>query len=282
MSGWIKIYRSVLDHWVFQNPDYFRAWCIILMKVNHEPKKVLINGKLLQCERGQSLLSLNSWVNEFGVNRWSLQKVRTFFNLLESDKMIVTEGMTKTTRLTVCNYDQYQDKQQTDNTQPTRSQHTVNTRLTTTKELKNDKNDKNDKKKNPTASRSVSENDFLDKVIKEFSAAHGDYEVVAPGKERAAAGRLIKKYREKFPEANSQDTIQGLRDYFDRCVNIKDDWYRQNMSLPLIISKFNEINKILKNGKTRTGKSQGVSDDFRKWVFDGLQSAGGGQTMHSS
>ena len=145
MMGWIKLHRTIMKHWVFQDAEYFRAWCIILMQVNHEPKKVLIHGKIYECERGQSLLSLNSWVKEFGVNKWSIQKVRTFFKLLEKDKMINIEGSNKTTRITVCKYDDYQNNQQADNTQLTIKQHAPNTHLTTTKELKNDKNDKKEK-----------------------------------------------------------------------------------------------------------------------------------------
>ncbi len=110
------------------------------MKVNHEPKKVLIHGKLYECDRGQSLLSIESWVEEFGVNKWSRQRVRTFFNLLKDDQMINLEGMQKTTRLTVCNYEQYQDSQPAENQQTTNKQPTANQQLTTTKEgIKNDK-----------------------------------------------------------------------------------------------------------------------------------------------
>jgi len=77
------------------------------MLVNHEDDKVLIWGALIECKRGQSLMSLPSWAEHF---RWSIQQVRTFFKLLESDNMITIEGMRKTTRLTICNYDIYQDK----------------------------------------------------------------------------------------------------------------------------------------------------------------------------
>ena len=142
MSGWIKLYRAIQDHWVFSDPDYFRAWCIILMKVNHEPKKVLIRGQIFECGRGQSLFSLHTWVEEFGVNRWSIRKVRTFFKLLENDKMIVTEGMQKTTRLTVCNYESYQDVRQANDKQTTSRRQTDDKQTTTTKEGKNVKNEK--------------------------------------------------------------------------------------------------------------------------------------------
>ena len=286
MSGWIKLYRSIRDHWVFQDESYFRAWCIILMKVNHEPKKSLIHGRLVDCERGQSLLSLQSWVEEFGVNRWSIKKVRTFFKLLENDGMIITEGMQKTTRLTVCNYETYQDLGQTKGKQRADKGQAKGKQRATTKEYKETKEPKEPKEKKPIASRSVlkqkSENNFIDQIVDQFAEAHGDYEIMARGKERKAAGVILSKYKEKFPGADSDETIKGLRAYFDKCVNIKDDWYRQNMSLPLIVSKFPQINKILKNGSAGKGKSQGVSDNFRKWVYDGLCTAEGNQAMQGN
>lgn len=120
---------------------------IILFTVNFEPKKQLIEGELIVCNRGQSTMSLSSWASKFG-RKWSIQKVRTFFKLLEKDKMITIEGLRKTTRLTVCNYESYQDEQQGENKQITQRQHATNTQLTTTKECKESKEVKNDKEVN--------------------------------------------------------------------------------------------------------------------------------------
>jgi len=54
--------------------------------------------------------------------------------------MIEVEGLQKTTRITICKYDDYQNKQHTDNTQTTHKQHTDSTQIDTNK---NDKNNKN-------------------------------------------------------------------------------------------------------------------------------------------
>jgi hypothetical protein len=150
MEGWIKLKRSSLEHWLYieKRPLTRReAWEDILMLVNYEDSKVLIHGALIECKRGQSLRSLPTWAEHF---RWSVQQVRTFFMLLESDNMITTEGLQKTTRLTVCNYDKYQDvttdKQQTDNRQITDKQQTDNRQITSNKNNKNIKKEKNDKK----------------------------------------------------------------------------------------------------------------------------------------
>lgn len=114
-DGWIKIHRRVSDHWIWDDAQYFKAWISIIMTVNYEPKPVYIQGELIDCYRGQALLSLQNWSALFGKG-WTIQRVRTFFDLLIKDGMISTEGLRKTTRVTVCKYDDYQESQQPGNT----------------------------------------------------------------------------------------------------------------------------------------------------------------------
>lgn len=106
MKGWISLHRSIRDHWIWQDPNKLRWWLDILMSVNHEDAKVNVGFQLFECKRGQSVMSLQSWAKRWGVSK---DTVRNFFVLLAKDGMIHTENMSKTTRLTVCNYDTYQD-----------------------------------------------------------------------------------------------------------------------------------------------------------------------------
>lgn len=123
-----------MDHWLYteRRPLTKReAWENILLTVNYEPSKVLIRGQVYECGRGQSLLSLNSWADQF---MWSIKQVRTFFSMLENDNMIITEGLQYTTRLSVCNYDTYQDKGHTEGTPRANEGHTEGTPRATIKE----------------------------------------------------------------------------------------------------------------------------------------------------
>jgi hypothetical protein len=147
MEGWIKIHRKILNHWVFKDAEKYRAWTIILMDVNHSSKKVNIGNLLLTCDRGESLNSLETWVKMFGKN-WNKSKVRRFFKLLESDSMIVLKSERKTTRLTVCKYDDYQETRNTDETQTKRKRNANETQMTPNKNDKNVKNVKNVKNDN--------------------------------------------------------------------------------------------------------------------------------------
>jgi hypothetical protein len=114
-----------------------------------------------------------------------------------------------------------------------------------------------DKDKEMDKDKDKGNSDFIDKIIQQFVDAHGDYVIVNRGKEREAAGKLLGIYKKKFPSANSEETLQSLRAYFNACVNIGDRWLHDNMSLSIIISKFNEINNYLKNGNH---KGPGATD----------------------
>ena len=145
ITGWIKIYRSLKKHWLWPKGKpltRLEAWLLILIETNHDDEKILIKGDILHCKRGEKLYSIGTWAKMFN---WSEQMVRTFFKLLENDEMIITKGDGNTTRLIVCNYDNYQDVQRASNEQATSKQRASNEQATTIKELKNDKNDKEDK-----------------------------------------------------------------------------------------------------------------------------------------
>jgi len=103
-----------------------------------------------------------------------------------------------------------------------------------------------------------SKTDFLDRIIQSFVDVHGEYEIINRGKERMATAKLLGIYKKKYPDSSTEETIAGLQAYFVQCVNIPDQWLKENMSIPIILSQFNKINTILKNGNTK--KSSGATD----------------------
>lgn len=107
--GWVSIHRKIQDHWLYEKKrprTKYEAWLDILFDVNHEDQKVLIREKLIQCKRGQSIKSLDTWAKQW---KWDKTKVRRFFVLLQNDNMIVSESYQATTRISVINYNSYQD-----------------------------------------------------------------------------------------------------------------------------------------------------------------------------
>lgn len=104
-AGWIKLHRKIKDHWLWRSDNRLKWWLDIIFTVNHSDSKVLIKGQLIECKRGQSVRSLEKWARDWGVTKKS---VSDFFKLLRKDLMIKTENLKITTRITVCNYDNYQ------------------------------------------------------------------------------------------------------------------------------------------------------------------------------
>lgn len=106
IAGWILIHRKLKEHWIWKDPIKFQWWMDILLTANHSDNKVLISGALVDCKRGQSVKSLESWAKDWRVTR---KTVAGFFKLLEKDKMLRQENVKVSTRITVCNYDSYND-----------------------------------------------------------------------------------------------------------------------------------------------------------------------------
>lgn len=132
-KGWICLHRQIMDTKLFpkrRKMTQFEAWITILLIVNHKEDEFLLHDEIIKCGKGESVMSLKSWAKTF---HWSIQNVRTFFKLLQRENMIVTKGMRKSTRLTVCNYDYYQ-------TQPTSIQQPANNQLTTNNNVNNENN----------------------------------------------------------------------------------------------------------------------------------------------
>ena len=105
--------------------------------------------------------------------------------------------------------------------------------------------------------------DFIDNIISLFQECYFetnqiDYIITNKEKERSCAGKLLGIYKKKHPDLDTEQTLDGFRKYFEMVMQIKDDWIQKNMSIPIILSKFNDINKILKNGTTK--QKQGITN----------------------
>jgi len=107
---------------------------------------------------------------------------------------------------------------------------------------------------------SLPELNFIQLIVEEFTGAFPEYVITTPGKENAAAAKLLATFKKLYPELSSEEMLKKLRSHFDACKNIGDKWYRANMSLSLMVSKYNEINNHLNRP---TQQRAGVSPDLR-------------------
>lgn len=147
MKGWISIHRSITSHWLYPKGRPFtkyEAWITILLEVNHTDKKESKGFNLIECKRGESINSLDTWAKLF---HWNKSKVRRFFIMLQNDSMIETKSVQKTTHLKVCNYDSYQDQRNDSETKLKRKRNDSETELTPNNNVNKENNVNNDNKK---------------------------------------------------------------------------------------------------------------------------------------
>ncbi|EGJ5993799.1 DnaD domain-containing protein [Listeria monocytogenes] len=105
-SGWIKIYRSLQEHWIWENEKYLKWWLDLLLLANHQDRDILINGELITIKRGQKHTS-ELWLS----NRWNADRkqVRKFLELLKKNDMItMTKSRQKGTTYEISNYNDFQ------------------------------------------------------------------------------------------------------------------------------------------------------------------------------
>lgn len=111
VSGWVKIHRKIRDNWIWDKPEYLKAWLDLIFKANYEDKRVLFDGEVNNLKRGQFITSIRKLSDEWG---WSKDRVLNFLRLLEKDEMIHRESNRKRTLITIENYSFYQVCQDTD------------------------------------------------------------------------------------------------------------------------------------------------------------------------
>jgi hypothetical protein len=221
-SGFICLHRSIREHWIYEDPIKLKWWLDILMECNHADQKVSIGFQVIECKRGQSINSLPTWAKRWMVNE---NKVRRFFKMLSKDNMIVTEDVKKTTRLTVCNYDDYNSKRQALDTQATRIRHVSDTQATANNNANNDNNVNNDKQYIDGAYGSKEREEFVkfEKWIVENTPR------VAQMKEPFTIKNFL-DLKKKFPVEKITEMLESMHNY--------EPLIRKNRSANLTILKW--------------------------------------------
>ena len=147
--GYIALYRKIQDNFLWKERREFskaEAWIDILMEVrwSQEPESVVIGNTVLTCHYAESLKSLETWARRWN---WSKAKVRRVFDLFQKCSMIEYKTETVTTRIRVCNYEQYDPRRNASETQVKRDRNAIETRSDPEEERKESKNVKKEKKK---------------------------------------------------------------------------------------------------------------------------------------
>ena len=136
-SGWVKIYRKVMDNpiWLCEPFTRGQAWIDLILIANHKPGYFRSRGVRIDVDRGQTGNSLETLAKRW---KWSKGKVRRFICELETEGQIVTQKTNVTTLITICNYESYQesDTQKEPQTARRRPADSTQTRMRRMKRMK--------------------------------------------------------------------------------------------------------------------------------------------------
>jgi len=161
-EGYLSLYRSLREHFLWTQVRVYselEAWIDILFEVRwkNEPKQKSIKGRILYCNRGESLYSVETWAKRWG---WSPSRARRYLEMLKNAEMIQLHNEVVTTRLFVVNYTTYQDwrrrieeKSETDRRDPEEEPETKESRNHSNQEISNPLETSNDVSPPPSPAR---------------------------------------------------------------------------------------------------------------------------------
>jgi len=109
-TGYVKLHRSILTHWTFDDPEDFRAWVTLLLTVNYRTGSVRVGTDIVTVNPGEGVRTQRSWAYLLG---WSVRRFRSFLSVLEKDGMVRVEIVGKAkqsaTRIIIESWADYQD-----------------------------------------------------------------------------------------------------------------------------------------------------------------------------
>lgn len=202
LSGWIRLHRAVRENWTFKEKrkfSRFEAWIDLLLEANHKDNKFILGSELVECKRGQIVISKRQLETRWG---WSNTKVDNFLELLEKDGMVTHFSDNKKTVITIENYDLYQSSNDTETPQ---EHHTSETETfgkhmenEQTRMINNDKNEKED-----IVILSEDENKFIS-ILSKIE----NYPL-----DRKKDLEMYHSLDERYPELDLLEAIEDFRQY---------------------------------------------------------------------
>ena len=110
MIGWISVHKKIREHWLWEDPKYFKAWMDMLMMANYSDVKKPYRDKVVTIKRGEFPSSFRALALRWG---WSKNTVIKFINRLKADTMVDTHTEFGFTVVKIVNYEKYQGQADT-------------------------------------------------------------------------------------------------------------------------------------------------------------------------
>lgn len=105
-NGWIKIHRSILDHWVFKNDKIFVCWLECLFSAAHgDMKTITTGGKIIHLKPGQFVTGRHKFAANLGI---SPSMAWRYLHVMKSDNMLDIKSTPNYSLITIINWSKYQ------------------------------------------------------------------------------------------------------------------------------------------------------------------------------
>lgn len=200
-SGWIKIFRSLLDNelWMRSEPfDCRSAWIDLLLMANFKENSVPTKRGIVNVKRGEIYTSIGFLAKRW---RWSPNKVRRFIGTLNELGMAHSDGTPNGTTISLVKYDFFQGEGQGD--EPTNETGDGTTNGTTNgTQHKNNKNLKEVKNKKEYGASDEAPGDRV-------KHKYGSYQNVL------LKDAELEKLNTDFGEEQTQEAISYLDEYIE-------------------------------------------------------------------
>lgn len=107
--GWIKLERSLTEHWIWQEPEALKLWIALLLAANFATKTKSFNGSIVEIKRGQLVYGRHAFSAKLGISE---AKLRRLIKLFINDSMISQQKTNKYSIISITCYEKYQDVDQ--------------------------------------------------------------------------------------------------------------------------------------------------------------------------
>jgi len=239
--SWIKIHRQLIDNHLWLSEPFTRAqaWIDLLLLAKYTDGFFYHRGIKVEYTRGMCTEGRVRFSSRW---HWSIGKVDRFLNALQVEQQIIQHKSNVITLISIVNYNKYQSNEQQIGQQIEQQiGQQIGQQTDTHKKYKKDNKDKN-KLLVAKATTAKIPNPFhaLCKALflSEFSPNY-----YWEGKDGKALNSLIDKIGYRLREAGMDVTEQTMADSLRAILGRakEDKWIRENFSVSIINSKFNEI-----------------------------------------
>jgi hypothetical protein len=135
-NGWVLLHREIRQWEWYKDSNMVHLFIHLLVSANFKDGK----WKGVEIKRGQLLTGLNALNEVTGI---SIRTLRTCLSKLERTGEIARKSTSKFSIITICNYDEYQNKQEATDKQVTSNRQASDKQVTTNNNDNNDNNENN-------------------------------------------------------------------------------------------------------------------------------------------